>query len=73
MERDFLNKKPNPVEHRIWMSLTLSQYLHKDLIFDTGDLNVKFNIETVEDIIENQMFTLWIIPKGLMCILMWAL
>ena len=54
MERDFLNKKPNPVEQGL--GEPLNQYLHKDLIFDTGDLNVKFNIVTVEDIIENQTF-----------------
>ena len=54
MERDFLNKNPNPVEQGL--GKPLKQYLHKDLIFDTGDTNVKFNIETVEDIIQNQTF-----------------
>ena len=54
MERDFLNKNKNSIEQSIGQPL--NKYLHKDLVFDTGDTNVEFDMEIVEDIMTNQVY-----------------
>jgi hypothetical protein len=54
MERDFLNKNKNSIEQSIGQPL--NKYLHKDLVFDTGDTNVEFDMEIVENIMTNQVY-----------------
>ena len=55
MSTDFLNKNDNAIEQQIGMPL--EKYSFADLKFDTGDINLNFNMQIIEDIMKQEYVT----------------
>jgi len=55
MSTDFFNKNDNAIEKQIGMPL--EKYSFADLKFDTGDINLNFNMQIIEDIMKQEYVT----------------
>jgi|MDTG01.4.fsa_nt_gb hypothetical protein len=55
MSTDFFNKNDNAIEKQIGMPL--EKYSFADLKFDTGDINLNFNMKIIEDIMKQEYVT----------------